>query len=37
VLYGIDVLYMDYKKTFDMVPHGRLVKKMNEYGIDDKI
>lgn len=35
--YGIDVIYMDYKKAFDMVPHGRLVKKMNDYGIDDKI
>jgi Reverse transcriptase (RNA-dependent DNA polymerase) len=35
--YGIDVIYMDYRKAFDMVPLGRLIKKLNDYVIDDRI
>jgi hypothetical protein len=35
--YGIDVIYMDYKKAFDTVLHGRLIKKLSDYGIVDKI
>ena len=30
--YGVDVIYLDYKKTFDTVPHKRLVNKMEHLG-----
>lgn len=29
---GIDFGYMDFTKTFDMVPHGRQVQKINHLG-----
>ena len=29
----VDVVYMDFSKTFDKVPHGRLIKKVNAHGI----
>jgi len=35
--YGIDVVYLDYRKAFDTVPHGRLIKKMSDYKIDGRI
>ena len=28
----VDVIYMDFKKAFDSVPHVRLVKKLKSYG-----
>ena len=31
--YGLDVLYMDYQKAFDTVPHQRLMEKLNWYGV----
>ncbi len=30
---SIDVIYMDFQKAFDKVPHHRLVKKIESYGI----
>jgi len=32
--YGIDVLYLDYRKAFDSVSHLRLLQKLKLYGID---
>jgi len=33
--YGVDAIYLDYKKAFDMVPHRRLLQKLSMIGIDD--
>ena len=30
---AVDVVYMDFSKAFDKVPHGKLVKKINSHGI----
>ena len=29
----VDVVYMDFSKAFDKVPHGRLVQKVKSHGI----
>ena len=29
----VDTVYLDFKKAFDIVPHKRLVKKLEGYGI----
>jgi len=31
--YGVDVIYLDYSKVFDSVPHQRLLCKLEAYGI----
>jgi len=35
--FGIDVLYLDYRKAFDSNPHKRLLKKLKLYGINGKL
>ena len=30
---AVDVVYMDFSKAFDKVPHGRLMKKVRAHGI----
>ena len=34
---GIDVLYLDYRKAFDSVPHKRLIERLKEYWITGKL
>ena len=29
---SIDVLYLDFEKAFDSVPHARLLRKVHAYG-----
>ena len=31
--YPVDVVYLDFKKAFDAVPHHRLMGKLASYGI----
>ena len=33
----VDVLYVDFKKAFDQVPHKRLLTKLKAYGITGKL
>ena len=32
----VDLLFLDYQKAFDTVPHKRLLQQVNSFGIDDK-
>ena len=32
--YGLDVMYLDYRKAFDSVLHKRLLQKLTRYGIN---
>lgn len=33
----IDIIYLDYEKAFDKVPHQRLVKQLDAYGITSDV
>lgn len=33
----VDVIYMDFQKAFDTVPHKRMIIKMQAYGINEQI
>ena len=35
--YEVDVIYTDFQKAFDKVPHQRLLSKMKAYGISQEI
>ncbi len=35
--YPMDVIYLDFKKAFDSVPHQRLLRKLQACGIEGKI
>ena len=35
--FPVDVIYLDFSKAFDKVPHRRLVLKLKSHGVGDKI
>jgi len=35
--HGIDIIYLDYRKAFDTVPHKRLLSKVQQAGIGGKV
>jgi len=35
--YGIHVIYLDYRKAFDTVPHQRVVTKLKHMGVGDRL
>jgi len=35
--YGVDVIFLDYRKAFDSVPHKRLQEKLKLFGLNAKL
>ena len=35
--YPVDVIYLDFQKAFDKVPHRRLMHKLTAHGICSKV
>jgi len=35
--HSIDIIYLDYRKAFDTVPHKRLLSKVQQAGIGGKV
>jgi len=35
--FGIDIVYLDYRKAFDTVPHQRLMQKIRDLGLSKEI
>ena len=33
----MDIIYLDFSKAFEKVPHKRLVKKLEDYGIQQNV
>ena len=31
--FGVDIVYLDYRKTFDTVSHNKLIEQLQYYGI----
>jgi len=35
--FGLNIVYLDYRKAFDSVPHRRLIEKLKGFGINGKL